>query len=179
MTPSGLSGYSFFHLVYGQCPPVLSALSIEKYGDLGFPKRFNLLMQTQRQEDSPRENSTSAKKLTQGYVDWLCKHALPHEGDTVPDKFAWAILDQIFQATKDFLSQREVPKYWREKLEYKDTDLLRWASFCMRIRRYLGYLCFFSCRPAWVLPDVMIWRSIGPHPIAYTRHRFQLQKAYL
>ena len=132
------AGYSFFHLIAGQVELVKEAVHIGQHGELGFSKRIHLVFQSSAAPDDVTQNTKAAVSLLQGFVDWMSENAFPRSGRTQPDKFAFAVLDHINNAVKDHLDAHRLGPAWREKLDYRDTELLRWASFCMRIRQCLG-----------------------------------------
>ena len=63
--------------------------------------------------------------LLRGFIEWMCKEALPYPGRTQPDEFAFSLVQQVTSACSDVADRLGLPSIWREKLNYVDTHALR------------------------------------------------------
>ena len=71
--------------------------------------------------------------LLRGFIEWMCKEALPYPGRTQPDEFAFSLVQQVTSACSDVADRLGLPSIWREKLNYVDTHMLCASSLLIAL----------------------------------------------
>ncbi|CAJ1375581.1 unnamed protein product [Effrenium voratum] len=112
--------YSFYHWIIGHVQPLSEVLSLRKGAEVGFPKRFHIVVKGMKPATIPEQECLESKQFL---ADFMAERATqgdePNKGATVTcDEFAAGWLRLIQQCVDDFAESVSLPETWSQKLDY-------------------------------------------------------------
>ena len=137
-----LSAYSFMHRVSGQTEAVECAVR-PTIG--GFQKRFHLTFSGPFPRCDDTQSAATSKQFLRDFHVWMCRHALTCERVHTPDVRALSLFRAVQRAVEAHVqaeqggdAENRSRQFYKQKLMFLDTDLVKFSSAIMRMVQFIS-----------------------------------------